>query len=61
VIDGPDSRYGSAVHEAAGMVSVQADCELEQAYVLLSDRATVSHIPLDDIACAVIDRSIRFD
>ena len=42
------------------MVSLQADCELEQAYVLMSDRALVSGRTLDDIALAVIDRSIRF-
>lgn len=42
------------------MVSIQADCELEQAYVLMSDRATVAHVSLDDIALAVLDRSIQF-
>jgi len=60
VNEGGDSRYGADVHTAAGMVSIQADCELEQAYVLMSDRATVSGRKLEDIAHAVIDRSIRF-
>ena len=58
--EGPDSRYGLEIHQAAGMVSIQADCLLEQAYVLMSDRATVSHRTLDDIALSVVDRSIRF-
>ncbi len=58
--NGPDSRYSVEIHQAAGMVSIQADCELEQAYVLMSDRANVSHRTLEDIANAVIDRSIRF-
>ena len=56
----PDTRYGFEIHQAAGMVSIQSDCELEQAYVLMSDRAAVAHRTLDDIALAVIDRSIRF-
>jgi len=42
------------------MVSIQADCELEEAYVMMSDRASVSHLSLDEIAVAVIDGSIRF-
>jgi hypothetical protein len=42
------------------MVSLQADCELEQAYVLMSDRALVSGRSLDSIAHSVIEHSIRF-
>jgi hypothetical protein len=57
---GPHSRYNMQIHQAAGIVSIQADCELEQSYVLMSDRATVAQVSLDDIALAVIDRSIRF-
>ena len=30
--DGPDSRYNAEIHQAAWIVSVQADCELEQSY-----------------------------
>jgi hypothetical protein len=60
VSEGGDSRYGIEIHQAAGMVSIQADCELEQAYVLMSDRAQVARVSLDDIALAVIVRSIRF-
>jgi AmiR/NasT family two-component response regulator len=55
-----DSRYSPEIHRAAEIVSVQADCELEQAYVLMSDRATVAHRSLDDIAQSVLDHSIRF-
>jgi len=42
------------------MVSIQADCDLEQAYVLMSDRASESRVSLDEIALAVIDRRISF-
>ena len=41
-------------------MSVQADCDVEQAYVRMSDRAAVAHVSLDEIAKGVIDRSIRF-
>ncbi len=58
--EGGDSRYSVRVHQAAGMVSIQADCELEQAYVLMSDRSAVGQVTLDEIAAAVLDRSIHF-
>jgi AmiR/NasT family two-component response regulator len=48
------------MHRAAGIVSIQADCELEQAYVLMSERAAVAHRSLADIAQSVVDHSIRF-
>jgi AmiR/NasT family two-component response regulator len=58
--NGPISRYNPEIHQAAGIVSVQADCELEEAYVLMSERAQVAHVTIEDIAVAVIDNSIRF-
>jgi len=58
--EGGDSRYSVKVHQAAGMVSIQADCELEQAYVLMSDRSAVGQATLDEVAAAVLDHSIRF-
>jgi AmiR/NasT family two-component response regulator len=60
VSQGPDSRYNREMHQAAGIVSIQADCELEQAYVLMSERAAVAHRSLGDIAQSVVDHSIRF-
>lgn len=60
VNQGPISRYNIEIHQAAGMVSIQADCELEQSYALMSDRAKLGRVSLDDIALAVIDRSICF-
>ena len=58
--NGPDSRCSVEIHQAAGMVSIQADCELEQAYVLMSDRAAVARVSIEEIAMAVLDKSIRF-
>jgi hypothetical protein len=43
------------------MVSVQADCTLDEALLLLRARARSSDLSLTDIAGAVIDRDIRFD
>jgi len=42
------------------MVSVQADCTIDEAVVLMQDRAATMGQTLDEIAAAVIDRSIRF-
>jgi hypothetical protein len=50
----------SIVNQAAGMVSVQAECMIQDALVLMSARADEAGITLDAIAAAVIDRSMRF-
>lgn len=59
--NGADSRYGVEIHQAAGTVSIPADCDLEQDFVLMSDRATVAHLTRDAIAAAGLDHSSRFD
>jgi AmiR/NasT family two-component response regulator len=48
------------VAQAQGMVSVQAGCNLNDAITMMHERALVQHQSLNDIAKAVIDRSIRF-
>jgi hypothetical protein len=52
--------HSSIVNQAAGMVSVQADCMIQDALVLMSTRADESGITLDEIATMVVDRSVRF-
>ena len=52
--------FHSQVNQAQGMVSVQAACSLDEALVLMEDRATIQGRSLDEIAAAVVDRSIRF-
>ena len=55
------SPFESAeVNQAAGMVSLQADCYIEEALQLMEDRASVAHITVEEIAAAVLDRSIQF-
>ena len=46
------TRYDPEVFSAAGMVSVQANCLIEEALAMMSDRATVAHVTLDEIAAA---------
>jgi hypothetical protein len=48
------------VSQASGMVSVQAECTVGEALVLMKDRAVVSGESLLEIAEATVDRRIRF-
>jgi len=48
------------VSQAMGMVCVQADCTVDDALVLIRERAMVSRSTVPEIAQAVIDRSISF-
>jgi len=54
-------RYPARVSKAAGMVSTQVGCDVEQALVLMLTRAASSRVTVDDLADAVIDGSVRFD
>jgi hypothetical protein len=49
-----------AVNQASGMVSVQADCTLDEAVELMANRAALETKTRDEIANAVIAREIRF-
>jgi hypothetical protein len=48
------------VIQAAGMVSVQAGCTLDEAVELMNDRAIVDGISREEVAGAVIRREMRF-
>jgi hypothetical protein len=48
------------VSQASGMVSVQAECTLDEALVLMKERALVAGESLLQIAEATVDRRIRF-
>ena len=54
-----DDRH-PMVSQASGMVSVQAECTVDEALVLMKERALVSGESLLDIAEATVDRRIRF-
>jgi hypothetical protein len=49
------------IAQASGMVSVQAGCSVDEALLLLSQRADETHQSLNDIATRVIDRKLRFN
>jgi len=57
---GPEWELAARIAQAQGMVSVQADCTLPDALRLMNDRAIVQGRTLDEIATAVLDRTIRF-
>jgi hypothetical protein len=53
--------YSARVHQASGMVAVQAMCSIADAVQLMKGRAAETGYPLDEIATGVIQRVIRFD
>jgi hypothetical protein len=57
--DGADFHF--AVHNAAGMVSVQLDVSIAEALVRLRAAAFASGRPLDELAQDVIARRFRFE
>jgi hypothetical protein len=48
------------VNQAVGMISVQANCPIEQAFALMFGRAHCAGLSLEGIAAAVLYRSITF-
>jgi len=48
------------VAKASGMVSVQADCTINEPLVMMEERAQVSHQTLTEVADDVLARRIRF-
>lgn len=50
-----------AVHQAIGMISVQAGCRIDVAYDLLAARAYADGMPLERAAAAVVRGDTRFE
>ena len=48
------------VHQASGMVSVQARCTPNEALVLMEARALETDLSLAEIAAGIFDRSVTF-
>ena len=59
--NGSPFQHSATVDQASGMVSVQAGCTPAQALDLMRDRATVEGQSLNEIAAAVLDRTMRFN
>jgi len=58
--EGPGS-FQPQVHQATGMVMVQAAVTIEQAFLLLRARAFASGRSLSAVAADVVERRLRFD
>jgi len=59
VMDGSDIT--AAVAQASGMVSVQANCSVDEAFLLMEARAYASDASLEAVAHAVLHGDITFD
>ena len=57
----PDEDLSVAVHQAAGMIAVQADCEISEALNRLKIRSEAAGQTLHETALEVLERVIRFD
>ena len=53
--------HSARVHEAVGMVCVQAECSIDEAFVAMHERASLSGVTMEEIIDAVVDGSIGFD
>jgi hypothetical protein len=53
--------HSAEVKEAAGIVSLQTGCRIEEALAKMWQRADAAGASLDDIANAVLHHSLRFD
>ena len=59
--NGQDRQYSFRVNQAIGMVTEQIHGTIPEGIALIEERAAASGQTLDQIADAVIDRSIRFN
>jgi hypothetical protein len=59
--NGTGDDFSDRVHQATGMVSAQARCNLAEALDRLIERADATGKSLDEIAMDVINRVIRFE
>ena len=57
----PDEQRSAHVHQAAGMIAMQANCDVEEAFGRLAIRAAAMGQTVEDTALDVLDRLIRFD
>jgi len=46
--------------QAEGMVRVQAECAIADAFQFMADRAIVQGMTIEAVAAAVVDHRIRF-
>ena len=61
VAGGNGRYYGLKVHQATGMVSVQANCSVAEALDLLVGYAGQARMQRGTVASGVVDRRVRLD
>jgi hypothetical protein len=54
------SSYDAKIHQATGMITVQLDVPIEQAFLLLRARAFSTGRALHEVAALVVERRMRF-
>jgi hypothetical protein len=58
--NGSSNERTAAFSQAVGMISVQADCTMEEAETKLRDRAALNGELVEELARAVVERRVRF-
>jgi hypothetical protein len=59
--NGSPFEYSAEVHQAQGMVSVQADCTLDEALSRMKTFAAATNATLEQVADDVIKRRVRIE
>jgi hypothetical protein len=59
--DARPPEHSAPVDEAVSKVRSQTGCTLEEAFVLMHERATMSNVTMEDIIDAVIEGEVTFD
>ena len=52
--------HSDRVFQAQGMVALQANCTVDEALAKMAAEANASHMSLEAIATAVVERRMRF-
>lgn len=56
-----DFNLSDHIHQAAGMVAAQSDCNIGEALARLTLRAEETGQTLEEVSLDVLDRIVRFD
>jgi hypothetical protein len=54
-----EADYQAVVHQAAGVVSVQCDCDIDDALAMLRARSFANGQPVTAIAARIVDGTLR--
>ena len=62
MIDEPEPgwEHVDRLARAMGIVCLQADCTMDEALVMMTERATVHHCTVEEVAFGVLEGIVRF-